>query len=85
MTNQETAEAFLKGLSGSSDNMHSTGGKLFSYSTCIAEFNSYGDLIGNATKYSSTSSKHLSYIRKHIDIWTTKNVPINTKSLLNYL
>lgn len=83
-TNKEVAECFLHRIKTNNVNLRSTGRKLYSYSTVIAQW--YNDeLIGNATKYSITTSKHLSCIKRSIDRWTTKNVPIETDDLLNYL
>ena len=84
MKAEEVAEAFLKYEKASTNNIYSTGNKLFSYSTCIAQ-HSEGRIIGNATKYSSTTSKHLSYVKRNVTKWTTKNVPVETSDLLNYL
>lgn len=84
MKNSEVARAFLKGKCASSNNMYSSSNKLFSYSTCIAQY--FGqEIIGNATKYSSTSSRHLSYIAGNVTIWTKKHVPRGTSSLIEYI
>lgn len=53
---------FLHGEIGSSENLFSTGDKLFSYQTCIAERVKYCDmnwnLLINDNYFSKTSSKH---------------------------
>lgn len=84
MRNKDVIEAFLRHEKGSTKNLRSTGIRLLSYNTCIAEH--YGDeIIGNATKYSTTSSAHLFHVRPYVNKWTTRNVPINTWTLYNYL
>lgn len=84
MKNKEVANAFLAKIIGSSLHMYSDGNKLFSYYTCIAQHTNMG-IIGNATKYSSTTSKHLGFIRRYIDLWTTMDVPRGTRTLIDYL
>lgn len=57
MRNNQVIDAFLNHKEGASDNknLRSTGAKLFSYSTCIAQW--LDDiLIVNVTKYSKTTS-----------------------------
>ena len=87
MTNKEVARGFIRKLPLSSSNLYSTeDGKLFSYNTCIAQ-HLYDEIIGNSTKYSVTTSKHLGYIKNYITIWTPSNVriPIGTRDLTPYL
>lgn len=84
MTNAEVAIRFLHKEAGNSTTMKSDGEKLYSYNTCIAQYHN-DKIVGNATKYSSTSSRHLSYVRNHVDVWTTEYVPINTHNLLNFI
>lgn len=84
MKNSEVAKAFLEGKCASSNNMYSSSDKLFSYSTCIAQHFEQ-EIIGNATKYSPTSSKHLSYIKCNVTLWTKKQVPRGASSLVEYL
>ncbi len=87
MRNSEVVEAFLKKRiainKGSS--LSSTGTKLFSYATCIAEW-SNGLLIINLTKYSVTSSKHLYYLKRSYqgNYYTVFGVPIGESSLSKY-
>ena len=55
MKNSEVIECFLNGTIGNSCNLFSTGDKLISYKTCIAE--KYNNLLLiNMSKYSSTTS-----------------------------
>lgn len=87
MKNSEVVEAFLKrriatNIGGS---LSSTGTKLFSYATCIAEW-SNNSLIINLTKYSVTSSRHLYYLKKSYqgNYHTVLGVPIGEHSLSKY-
>lgn len=57
MKNKEVVEAFLSGDVATGSNLRSTGYKLFSYRTCIAEWYD-GYLLINITRYSNTTSKH---------------------------
>lgn len=66
-----------------------TGNKLMSYNTCIIEL---GDtnIIFNITKYSTTTSRKQNKIKKILDngnlqYITVDNIPINTKSLKEYI
>lgn len=62
-------------------NLTSTGDKLFSYNTCIAQWK--GDtLLINITKYSATTTKHLYYVKRYgIPYITVDNVKLNTQDL----
>ena len=91
----EVAEAFCKGVRGIGNTLISTGDKLVSYHTVIAQ-KALIDLalpsfILNATKYSITSSTHLGYARRYLEshgipyIMTTKQVPYNELDLTKYL
>lgn len=86
MTNLEVVNKFIRGLPAHTLNLYSTGDKLFSYHTCIAEYHLDMLLINN-TKYSNTTSRHLGMLKKLLP--TTYNtiivyldkVPINTHDL----
>lgn len=84
MRDSEVVKCFLSHIKADSIHLHATPTKLFSYYTCIAEFIN-DELVGNNTKYSTTSSIHLSYIRPYVDIWTTTSVPIGTTSLKDFV
>ncbi len=59
MANNQTAyDAFWKGESGKGSSTSSTGDRLFSYSTVILQRLPDGKVIGNTTRYSSTTTKH---------------------------
>ena len=91
MKNKEVAEAFVLGLRHcSTQNLHYIGNRLFSYQTCIAQWNSEPQglvLYINETKYSSSTSKHQSYVRcnlykvPYITVIKVYGIPINTTSL----
>ena len=93
MKNSEVVEAFLrKGMANNStESLHSTGTKLFSYATCIAEWEDKewdnDTLIINLTKYSVTSSNHLYYLKRSYqgNYHTVLGVPIGEDSLSKYL
>lgn len=67
MRNDEVIKAFLskKEASSSTGNLSSTGDRLFSYQTCIAQFTEDG-IILNKTKYSTTTSRHLNSLEYKI-------------------
>lgn len=93
MNNSEVVKAFLrKGMANNSTgSLHSTGTKLFSYTTCIAEWEDKewdnDTLIINLTKYSNTSSRHLYYLMRNYqgNYHTVLRVPIGESSLSKYL
>ena len=84
MKNKEVVEAFLSGDVATGSNLCSTGYKLFSYRTCIAEWHG-GYLIVNTTRYSNTTSRHQSYFKHISNIIRVDNVPINTQELHSFL
>ena len=88
MKNSEVVEAFLKGrvAVNQGGSLFSTGTKLFSYATCIAEW-SKDSLIINLTKYSVTSSKHLYYLKRSYqgNYHTILGVPMGKSSLSKIL
>lgn len=88
MKNKEVCEAFLNRESAIGSNLYSDGHKLFSYSTCIAEWEDYYNrLYVNSTKYSVTTSKHQSYLRRvlakiwNIEIKYVINIPRECTSI----
>ena len=84
MTNQQVGEKFLKGEKGKSLNMTSTGDKLFSYNTIVAQWVD-DKIVLNSTKYSATTSRHVYYVKDHADTVTSEFVPINTHDLRPYI
>lgn len=91
MTNKEVVINFLNGKNAHSLNMRSENGRLYSYSTCIAEFiiNGLGKktLLINKTKYSvTTSAKHQRPLYDNLwlvncEIVECKNIPQGRFSL----
>lgn len=66
MKNEDVIKYFLVGkvAFNSSQSLSSTGDKLYSYATCIAQH--YNDkILFNTVKYSSTTSHHQTLLRKH--------------------
>lgn len=84
MTNQQVGQAFLKKEKGKSLNMTSTGTRLFSYNTVIAQWID-GKIVFNTTKYSRTTSKQTNWIKPFSDMVTSEYVPFNTYDLTSYL
>lgn len=83
MNNREVVTAFLNHLTGEAPNLKSENGKLYSYNTVMAQWID-GVLVGNITKYSSTTSKHYYYVRPNVRL-IVRNVPINTQDLKPYI
>lgn len=65
MKNKEVVKCFLKQLDAIGSNLTSTGIRLISYNTTIAEWKD-GCLIINHTKYSNTSTRHLNMLVKEM-------------------
>ena len=83
MTNKEVVAAFLNHLTANALHLKSENGKLYSYNTVIAQYVD-NTLIGNNTRYSTTTSKHYYYVRPHVH-FVVRNVPINTQDLKPYI
>lgn len=87
MRNSEVVATFLnkKTAVNWGGSLSSTGTKLFSYATCIAEWDN-DSLIVNLTRYSNTSSKHLYYLKRSYqdNYRTVLGVPIGECSLSKY-
>lgn len=94
MRNQDLCKEFVNQVSniaykeGSSMRVAWDGKRLFSYGTCIGECLSDGSFILNATKYSTTTSKHQTYLKRALEghkvAVTTKWVPMGTTELIRY-
>lgn len=96
MTNNQVVINFLNGKDAHSLNMRSENGKLYSYSTCIAEIVNRESgkkpiLIVNKTKYSTTTSgKHQRPLYDNMssskyDIYEIMGVPMGAGSLMRLL
>lgn len=97
-TNREVAEAFVLGNPLANVNMTSTGDRLFSYHTCIAEsfLNRYNEIcfVVNHTRYSNTTTRHRNYVNDEIHKLILKgfivivkrvdDVPRGTQTLKQY-
>lgn len=88
MKNVDVIKNFVNlAKSGKGNSVSSTGDKLFSYDTIIAE-RINGKIIVNDTKYSVTTSKAQSYLRYYLNGYHTENVtnvPRNTQSLAKFV
>lgn len=87
--NRDIVEAFINGKVLHNANMISTGDRLFSYNTCIAEKYKERMLdkcIVNETTYSVTTTKHHNLLMRYMQIPYTvlTDVPIGTQSLKQY-
>lgn len=93
MRNEQLCINFVNGnvniKNGNNMRISEDGKDLYSYGTCIATKLANGHFIVNATKYSCTTSKHQSYLRRalsdRIYIETSARVPMWAHDLLRYL
>lgn len=76
-TNLSVIKAFVNNETASTTNLHTTGDKLVSYATTIAQRDQEGNIVLNTTKYSSTTSKMLTYLKRELDKY---NIPYKTVS-----
>lgn len=90
MRNIEVIEAFVSKIKGKNKNcsLESTGLRLYSYNTCIAEWNlEYNCILFNTTYYSNTTSRHQNLLKRNlpigITIATSNTIERNTVSLKN--
>lgn len=84
MANLDVIKSFIKRNPNSTEHLLSTGDKLYSYSTCIAEY--YLDmLLVNITYYSNTTSRHLGLLKRNypsdILIVCLDRIPQDTQNL----
>lgn len=66
MKNKDVVLAFLKKKEAWGSHLYSTGKRLISYNTSIAEWYSDYYLLVNHTRYSNSISKHQSYLRSEL-------------------
>lgn len=86
-SNNDIVDDFYSKKLSNNRNLTSTGNKLISYNTTIAErivINDVEHIIKNITKYSSSTFKHQRLVNKY-DYITTKDVPKNTANLKKYI
>lgn len=74
MRNKEVAYAFTCRRPATGSNLMSTGDRLYSYNTCIAQYDDDNTLYVNLTKYSGTTSRHQTYLKWHLRNNTFKEV-----------
>lgn len=87
MKNVDVIKGFVNGGKvGKGNSVSSTGDKLFSYSTIIAE-RIDGKVYVNPTKYSVTTSKAQGYLRYYLNdcVEVEACVPIGVHSLARYI
>lgn len=90
MRNRDVVKKFIDKEYASGSNLYSSGSKLFSYNTCIAQWYNNTIIINN-TKYSSSTSRHQFYLRSLAvialhrpdvdEIRSVNNIEINSKKL----
>ena len=77
--------AFWNGKAAKGSSVESTGNKLYSYTTVILQRLSSGEVIGNDTKYSATTSRHQSQARIASADIIVHNVPRGEDDLRKYM
>ena len=77
--------AFWTHKKAKGSSVESTGDKLYSYGTVIAQHLPDGKTIGNASKYSVTTSRHQSQCNVRAANYTVTGVPRGTTDLKPYL
>ena len=92
MKNKDVVLAFLDKREAWGSNLYSTGKRLISYNTTIAEWYSNYYLLVNHTRYSVTTSIHQGYLRRelvniannsNIIELCLNNIDINTHNLID--
>lgn len=84
MKNEDVIKAFIHReiAKSNSGNVLSTGNKLYSYRTCIAEYND-GNLYVNLTKYSITTSRHQSLLLRNVQNYIpVQNIREGSRNLI---
>ena len=65
MSNENLCKAFIEGATeGKGSNMKIVGREIFSYAAVVGRFEANGVLSLNPRKYSPTTSKHQTYLRR---------------------
>lgn len=83
VSNSKVIEAFLERRQAAASNLSTDGFHLWSYATCIAQW-SGSTFVVNQTKYSRTTSKHLTMLTRALymaSMVTVSNIPIGTYEL----
>lgn len=88
MKNKEVVDNFISRNIANSTNLISTGDRLISYNTCIAEWYTSNILLMNETYYSNTTSRHLNILKRnlpsYIQYLTVSNISRNTDKIESY-
>lgn len=88
MKNKEVVYHFISRNIANSANLISTGNRLISYNTCIAEWYTSNILLINETYYSNTTSRHLNLLKRslpsYIQCFTISNIDRNTDTIEPY-
>ena len=82
---EQVGVAFWNKRNAMGSSVHSSGDKLFSYGTVLLQRLPSGRVIGNATKYSTTTSRHQSQVGvRTADVLVT-GVPRGETDLKRYV
>lgn len=90
ISNEKVVESFIQHKYAKNRNLKSTGVKLYSFDTCIAQWYAKDGIIINKTKYSTSTNKHqylLNYLLKNVDdilILEVNDIPKDETSLYSY-
>ena len=85
MSTSDVGRAFWSKRAAGGSSVHSSGDKLFSYSTVILQRLANGKTVGNVTKYSATTSKHQSQVGVRMATHLVSGVPRGVTDLRPYL
>jgi hypothetical protein len=84
-TTHEVGDAFWQGMKAKGSSVTSEGDKLYSYGTVILQRLADGRVVGNKTKYSTTTSKHQSQVGVgRADVFAD-DVPMDTDDLSSFV
>lgn len=84
MINSKVIDNFLLKKPGNGSNLVSSGIRLFSYRTCIAEWDN--DLLYlNKSYYSVTTSRHLNMLIKKLNLSYSLKVVVNKERKIKHL
>ena len=89
MKNKDVIELFLHRKKARSSNLYSDGSRLINYHTTLAEWYSEFLLIVNDTRYSVSTSKNQTWLKRAIDkhkdiiVLPLYNIRIDTKDLID--
>ena len=81
----QVGNAFWNNRKATGNSVRSTGDKLYSYFTVLLQRLPDGKVIGNITKYSSSTSKHQSQCQVRFADLLVDNIPHGTNDLSAYL